>query len=163
LSARAQIYRAHVPLDKLAAAGQAPPLLLALRLHVVVLSPAPHDTALPARLASRASEAFASAGLATQVAASATADSPDGCTTADAPHGGPAFHAPPLADHWPCGLSSVAWASLTDAEVDTLLQVRTFVGLLGLARDAALPREAPSALTAHTLAVCRRRRGWAMP
>ena len=119
-----QIYRAPVPLDKLEAVARSELLGLALRLHVVLVLPGPHEQpALAERAAVRAAEALAAAQLGKQVAVTVTVDSPlGGCTSADAPLHGSA--AAPPSQAWPCGLSLMDWGSLSETAVDAELQVR---------------------------------------
>ena len=119
-----------MPLDRLEAVVRSELLGLALRLHVVLVFPGPHEQpALAERAAVRAAEALAAAQLGEQVAVTVTVDSPlGGCTSVDAPlHGSSA--APP-SQAWPCGLTLVEWGGLSDRAVDAELQVRPFLCLL---------------------------------
>jgi len=102
---RAQIYRAPLPLAALSAAALAPPLHLALRLHVLRVG----HTGDAHALAERAAAAL-EAALVHEVAVSASVDTLAGCSSAGA------------SAAWRCGLAAELWDSLSDAEVDALLQ-----------------------------------------
>lgn len=120
-----QIYRAPVPLDLLAAAGQEPPLELALRLHIVLVLPRT-ESSLAEQAAARASQALAAVGLDENFGAvSVTVDSSSGgCHFAEVlvhrHTAAPQLHA------WPCGLSHLAWDGVADRALDDILQARHF-------------------------------------